>query len=243
MTEDATWKLRPSDFAFLWDECKRCFYLMVKEGFARPGAPMPKIFTKIDNEMKNFYRDKPTREVIPEMPAGRFVYEDRMVRSTPLEIGGGPSPAYIQGKFDSVIRLDDGTYGVVDFKTSERKPDHLSIYGRQLHAYAYALEHPETGYRLDVGPITTLGLIVYEPHLYRHDGEGLPVLHGHLSWVQIKRDDAKFTAFLGEVIRVLRGGLPDPASSCAWCRYRKLSRSLNLEDDQLTLCGFRPASE
>ena len=30
------WKLSPSDFAFLWQECKRCFYLKNVTGFQRP---------------------------------------------------------------------------------------------------------------------------------------------------------------------------------------------------------------
>lgn len=39
-----SWKLSPSDFAFLWEECKRCFYLKVVNGIQRPPLIMPKIF-------------------------------------------------------------------------------------------------------------------------------------------------------------------------------------------------------
>ena len=46
------WKLSPSDFAFLWEECRRCFYLKVVSDFKRPSTPMPKIFTTIDQLMK-----------------------------------------------------------------------------------------------------------------------------------------------------------------------------------------------
>ena len=42
------WKLSPSDFAFLWEECKRCFYLKVARGFYRPRTPFPGIFSVID---------------------------------------------------------------------------------------------------------------------------------------------------------------------------------------------------
>jgi hypothetical protein len=48
------WKLSPSDFAFLWEECQRCFYLKVVRQFYRPWSPMPKIFTKIDGIMKRY---------------------------------------------------------------------------------------------------------------------------------------------------------------------------------------------
>jgi hypothetical protein len=53
-------KLTPSDFAFLWEECKRCFYLKVVHGFQRPFGAFPKIFTIIDAQMKNYYSDMRT---------------------------------------------------------------------------------------------------------------------------------------------------------------------------------------
>ena len=46
------WRLSPSDFAFLWEECKRCFYLKVVKEFYRPRSLMPKIFNVIDAQMK-----------------------------------------------------------------------------------------------------------------------------------------------------------------------------------------------
>lgn len=33
---DDPWKLSPSDFGFLWQECPRYFWLKVREGFRRP---------------------------------------------------------------------------------------------------------------------------------------------------------------------------------------------------------------
>ena len=55
MSSDQNWKLSPSDFAFVWRECKRCFYLRVAKGFQRPRPIMPKIFTLIDAKMKTYY--------------------------------------------------------------------------------------------------------------------------------------------------------------------------------------------
>ena len=48
-------KLSPSDFGFLYDECKRCFYLKVKHNFTRPRGIMPSIFIKIDGIMKDYF--------------------------------------------------------------------------------------------------------------------------------------------------------------------------------------------
>jgi hypothetical protein len=243
VTREKTWKLRPSDFAFLWEECKRCFYLMVKQGFSRPSPPMPKIFTDIDARMKLFYRAKRTDEVNSNMPPGRFAYEDKMVRSACMTHEGRMTPVYIQGKFDAVIELDDGSYGVVDFKTSERNTDHLSIYSRQLHAYAYALEHATPGF-LELRPVSTLGLLVYEPRLYEQNDPGNAVLHGHLAWVPLARDDKSFSSFISEVLDVLeKDNPPAPGESCPWCRYRRLSRSLRFEEAELAQPGLKFRSE
>ena len=47
------WKLSPSDFAFLYEECSRCFYLKIARDYQRPRGPFPKIFTIIDGLMND----------------------------------------------------------------------------------------------------------------------------------------------------------------------------------------------
>ena len=49
------WPLNPSDFAFLGEECKSCFYLKIVAGFRRPGGPMLKIFYVIDAQVKVYF--------------------------------------------------------------------------------------------------------------------------------------------------------------------------------------------
>jgi len=64
------WKLSPSDFAFLWEECKRCFYIKVADGFQRPRPPIPKIFTRIASEMPKFFANKRTESLLNILPKG-----------------------------------------------------------------------------------------------------------------------------------------------------------------------------
>ena len=139
------YKLSPSELTFLWDECPRCFYLKQVHGITRPAAPFPKIFGRIDKLMKAFFQDRHTTEVAPALPAGRVRFAERWVTSNPIELPARASSAYIRGVFDTVVEFDDGSYGVIDFKTSETKPEHAAFYSRQLHAYAYALQHPRQG--------------------------------------------------------------------------------------------------
>ena len=216
-----TYKLSPSDLTFLWDDCKRCFYLKVVNKIARPSTPMPSIFIKIDGLMKSFYQGKATGELCPDLPPGFVQFGEKWVESQPIRLPGYTSACYIKGKFDTVVRFEDGSYGVVDFKTSTPKPTHLAFYGRQLHAYAYALEHAEVG-KFSLSPITHLGLLVVEPNDIVKTPDGRIAYLGEMTWQEVPRDDGAFFHFLGEVMSVLEQPTPpEPAEKCVYCQYRQ----------------------
>ena len=173
------WKLSPSDFAFLWEECRRCFYLKVVSDFKRPSTPMPKIFTTIDQLMKQRFAGRRTEEVVSGLPGGVFEYSEHWVESRAVAIPGNTSSCFIRGKFDTVARFADGGFGVGDFKTSARNSEHIPLYARQLHAYACALEQAAPG-RLALSPVRCLGLLVYEPSVFEHQPGGNCSLSGSL---------------------------------------------------------------
>jgi hypothetical protein len=223
----ALWKLSPSDLTFLWDECKRCFYLKVVHNFRRPWAPFPKIFGRIDRLMQAYFRDKPTSEFAPELPPGQVVFGDKWVTSVRIHLPGHEGRCYVKGKFDSVVRFDDGSYGVVDFKTTEPSPYHIPFYSRQLHAYAYALEHP--GRRgLHLAPITTLGLFCVEPVAVARGSEGSIAYLGDVTWLECPKDEAACLGFLDEVLTVLERPEPPPSDpDCDHCQYRERARDVS----------------
>jgi hypothetical protein len=94
------------------------------------------------------------------------------------------------------------------------------MYGRQLHAYALALEHPADG-ALALSPISRLGLIYFTPDSCAHPGPLRQALEGNLKWIEVLRDDAAFMGFLESVVLLLDGPMPplEPAS-CGWCDFR-----------------------
>lgn len=217
-------KLSPSDFAFLYQECKRCFYLKVVHGFARPRTTMPGIFSVIDSKMKDRFMNARTETVTVDLPPGEFALSGKRVQSAPIEFEGIEQTCYLRGLFDTVIKFDDGSYGVIDFKTSSVKPTSKFIYARQLHSYAYCLEHAAEG-KLALGPISKLGLLVYEPQSFSDDGAGAATLDGSITWLEIKRDDAAFLKFLRELMTVLSLPEPPPPSEkCSFCQYRAATR-------------------
>ena len=218
-------KLSPSDLTFLWDECKRCFYLKMINKFTRPSTPMPAIFTKIDGLMKGYFEGKLTSEISPDLPTGVIQHGDKTVYSQPITLTGHTLECYITGRFDTVVKFGDDSYGIVDFKTSTPKPTHLAFYGRQLHAYMYALENPAPG-KLFLSPITKLGLLVVEPNAMDRTHDGRIGYFGSVTYQDIPRDDKAFQGFLGDILTVLeQPDPPAPAENCPWCQYRQAARS------------------
>lgn len=219
------WKISPSDLTFLWDECKRCFYLKVRHNFRRPRLPFPKIFTKIDLLMKDIYLGQSTRKISPDLPIGKTIMSGRWVTSEPIHAADGQNSAFIRGIFDTVVQFADGSYGVVDFKTSQAKQEHVEFYGRQLAAYAYSLEHPAPG-KLSLSPVSRLGLLYFEPDdMLETPAEKLS-LNGPTKWVDIPKDEPHFLDFMRNVLDLLSQPEPPAANpKCGFCAYRDAARN------------------
>jgi PD-(D/E)XK nuclease superfamily len=221
-------KLSPSDFAFLWEECKRCFYLKVVKGFDRPRTAFPTIFGTIDRAMTGCYDGMPSQAIATGMPDGVIRAGQRWVRSRPIDLGMGGRACCISGRLDALIEFSDGSYGVVDFKTSSVGGAHVPLYSRQLHAYAYALENPARGQPI-LGQVSRLGLLVFQPGGYAHQMDQTAALTGEVRFVEIPRNDAAFFDFLRQVAEVLSLSVPpEPSPSCPWCTYRRDSRESGL---------------
>jgi len=213
------WQISPSDLTFLWDECKRCFYLKVVEGIARPSTPMPKIFTILDILSKNYFSGKSVSEISPDLPDGTVVFGEKWVASNTITLPGHESSFYFRGKFDSLIKFADSSYGVIDFKTSKPKPEHVSFYSRQLHAYAYALEN-HAPRSLSLKPVSKLGLLYIEPVSLENVGQDQTAYMVNVTWQECPKDDLAFLDFLSDVLTVLESPTPPAASpNCKFCQY------------------------
>jgi PD-(D/E)XK nuclease superfamily len=214
--------LSPSEFGFLWQECKRCYYLRVTQKYSRPGA-FPKIFTAIDGQMRLRFDGKRTEEVLPQLPPGKLDCADQRVISAPIVFPNRSTTLQIRGKLDALVRFDDGSFAVVDFKTSAQSAQNIETYKRQLNAYAYALENPAPG-QLPMRPVRHLGLLVFEPRAFSSDA-GAASFSGTVQWSPIAIDPGGFRNFLDEVATVLDLAAPPPCTpDCDWCKYREASR-------------------
>ena len=214
-------KLSPSNFAFLWEECRRCFYLKVARGFLRPRLIMPKIFIVIDSRMNRCFDGARAQEIATGMPSGIVEYGQKWVQSEPIAVPGSSSTCFIRGRFDTVVKFDDGTYGVIDLKTSETKSAHIPLYGRQLHAYAYALEHPASG-KLTLFPVTKLGLLYFYPDNINQQSIDRLNYGAEIVWIEVEKNEEDFLRFIDEVLDVLElPKAPKHSLNCQWCSYIK----------------------
>jgi hypothetical protein len=217
-------KLSPSDLTFLWDECPRCFYLKYLHGISRPAAPFPSIFGAIDRLMKAQFAGRPTSDLDPSLPPGIVTISEKWVESLPISLPGHDLSCFLRGKIDAMIGFDDGSFGVVDFKTSEPKLAQIPFYSRQLHAYAYALQHP-TPNRLSCSPISRLGLYVETPHATLAATTSEISFHFRSTWLEVPYDISGFLDFMDKVLTLLALPEPPPAGEeCDYCRYRQHAR-------------------
>ena len=213
------YKLSPSDLTFAYEGCKRCFYLKVVNNIAQPSIPLPSIFSKIASLLKNHYTGKNTSELHISLPPGVVSHGEKYVRSQTIQLPHHDTTCYISGRFDIVISFDDGTYGVIDFKTGNPNTESAYLYSRQLHAYAYALEHPSSQ-GLALSPITKLGLLYFYPETINQQSIERLSYNAEITWIEMRKDEEDFLRFIDGVLDVLElSEAPEHSPNCQWCGY------------------------
>jgi len=224
--EKMNYKLSPSDFAFLYEGCKRCYYLKVVQGISQPSIPLPAIFTRMAALLKDHYDGKHTKELHPDLPLGTVRYGEKYVQSNPIQLPSHNATCFINGRFDIVVEFEDKTYGVIDFKTGKPNEEYLNLYKRQLHAYAYALENPAPG-ALKLSPVTKMGLLYFYPSEIDQESVESLSYQAKIHWEEIPKDDEWFLEFMGEVLGVLESSQsPYPSPNCQWCGYIDKSKDI-----------------
>lgn len=216
----AAYKITPSMLTFLWDGCKRCFWLKARHGMRRPWMPFPGVFNRYHELIQNYFTGRCPSLLHPSLPKGQCLSRETWVQSVPLTIGGTPAPVYIKGRVDHLMRFDDGTWGLIDYKTTEADQRKARKYARQLHAYAWALERAAEG-EVQLEPITRMGLLCLDPAAVTDYVRGeRAVAELRPVWVEVERDDEKFEQFLGRVVQcIARETPPRPSSGCSCCTY------------------------
>ena len=206
-------KLSPSDFKYLWEDCKHCYYQKVKFGVNLPSIGMPGVFSKMNGLLQETIMGMSLDQIDSDLPAGKIEHKERFLTSVPIP---KVKSCYIAGKFDILSTLDDGTYAIIDFKITDPAEDKLHKFTHQLHAYKFALENPAKD---QPKKISKMGVVAISPsEIAFHKGHIFFRSKPH--WFEISEDMNGFYNFIDQVSALLEGDLPQPTENCQWCIYR-----------------------
>lgn len=227
-TDDPVYKITPSMLTFLYSGCKRCFYLKARNGLHRPWMPFPKVFEKYHTLLQAYFTGRSPHLLHPSLPHGQCLSRETWVESEALTVASSVPQLFIRGRLDHLMQFDDGTWGLIDYKTTEVKVSTARLYSRQLHAYAWALEHAADD-AVALRPITRMGLLCLDPvALASYEVGERALAELRPVWVEVERNDDRFRTFLTKVAHLLARSTPPPASSgCTCCQY--LHRRTTLE--------------
>ena len=206
-------RLSPSSLNYEDRRCDRCF-AEAANGETWPQGPFPGIFAKLDSQQRRYFTDRPTADVNPSLPPGTL-HNGGRVQSAPHTIGGVDFT--IRGSMDALLRFDDGSVGVVDFKSSTASPQLGEAYRPQLAAYQWALRKPASG---DPETVSVAGLLVFAPEEMVDTERGRAYLVSS-TWIPVEIEDGWFERFLERLVPLVES--PDQAptkSGCEWCLLR-----------------------
>lgn len=211
-------KLSPSDFAFLYEECKLCYFLKVKHGIYQPSMPMPGVFSAINTRIQGSLVGKDMKDLSNDIPEGKVLSQEGWVES--VVIPG--TDVYIKGKYDLLVKRSDGSHMLVDLKISEASEEKIAKYKTQLNAYKFALENPKDGERIK---ITKMGLLVFYPDTVSFKNNST-LVYFPPKWLEVPLDTPGFVKFTQEIDSLLAGKIPPEGKTCRWCKYRHLGDQL-----------------
>jgi len=215
-----TYKLSPSYIASLYPRCKRCFWVKVKAselGFSPPPGPiLPKVFNKMDSMQKAFAKGQDVEVFnILGFTGGRVVELDFTVNSLPLKVRN--STFYISGMGDFLIKWNDGSYGVWDFKTTTPTEATVGYYRHQILAYAFALKHASSGY-LKIENFGKSGILACEPLGMVPHPEGWSI-EGQFHALEVELKWPLFENRLDKIAELVEGKIPERNDYCEACNY------------------------
>lgn len=211
-------KLSPSDFKYLWEECKYCYYQKVVNGIIQPSIGMPGIFTRMNTLAQKSVLGTNLKDVHPDLPEGTFDLQERFLRSIAIP---NKNRSYISGRLDLLAKFPDGTHGVIDLKITDPKEEDIQKFKYQLHAYKFALENPADEEKRIANKISKIGLLVIAPEKVAFH-KGKIFFQTQPRWYEIKEDMDDFFSFIDKISELLTGEMPEPTTQCKWCHYKTL---------------------
>ena len=140
------YKIKPSSLSKYGIECPHCLWMGMNANWNQKSLNLS-MYGTLSRHIENKIQDQATEKYLPELGKGKVVETGGGVCSGKLPIES-KADFYIAGNFDHLAELSDGTYAIIDDKTSSANPVNLlaekqsETYASQVNAYAYCLEKP-----------------------------------------------------------------------------------------------------
>lgn len=171
------------------------------------------MFGRINKLLQDSIMGQNLQDINESLPSGIIEIQEGFLRSIPVP--SAPN-VYIQGRFDILTKLDDGTYTIIDFKITNPDEEKVLKYVSQLHAYKFALENPHMGPPIK---ISKMGIVSVNP-------EEMKLIDGKIQFTAVPRFHAveenmeNFFSLIQDVSKVLEGDVPAESPNCSLCKYR-----------------------
>ena len=216
---DHVYKFSPSEFAFGYQGCKRCYYDTKVRNITLT-TRFPSVFSKLDKLQKNFYQNQSSKIIDSSLEEGIIITEDadRTQKSKVLKDKKG-RPFYLSGRLDAYIKHKD-SYTIVDFKVTDINPKSIDSYRAQLQCYSLLFENPDDK-SLKLTPVKGLGIFCFEPNKIEFINK-VPLFNMNTKYYEIEKNDEKILKYITEVIDFLENKtIPLFNEKCNICEYKK----------------------
>jgi len=219
MTSDRIFNFSPSEFAFGFENCQKCYYDKKVHGIEFR-APFPSIFSKFDSLQKNYYHAKSSKLISQDLEEGEIVANYNKMLYSEILYDNKKRPFTISGKIDGYIKHKN-SFTIIDFKTTSINEKKIGTYTTQLQSYALMMQKPRKD-SLKLEPIKKLGIFCFDPsNISSTNGKDCSI-YMNTKWFEIKKDDQSLIKYISGILEVLNSEeAPKENSSCGMCNFRK----------------------
>ena len=218
--------IAPSSLDYKITKCPRCFYLQKKLKIAVDSYPPP-VFSNFDVVQQNYFKNLNTNQLSNKLPSGKIMNKSELpgrVVSKELEDSKGRK-FQLGGRPDIVIRFEDESYGIIDFKTTQLSDDKAENYKYQLESYAQIFTNPgstKTAPTPKLEPISQIGVLQFFPsEIFDHE-ENNCKLNFQMSYVKLERNIEDFYKRIELYMDIISSkNPPDFSEDCKDCNFAK----------------------
>ncbi len=223
--------IAPSSLDYKITKCPRCFYLEKKLKTAVDSYPPP-VFSNFDVVQQNYFKNLNTNQLSNKLPSGKIMTKSELPgRVVSEELKDSKGRKFILGgRPDIVIKFDDDSYGIIDFKTTQLSDNKAENYKYQLESYAQIFTNPgstKTAPTPKLEPISQIGVLQFFPsEIFDHEEDNCK-LNFKMSYVKLERDIDDFYKRVELYMDIINlENPPEFTEGCKDCDFAKFQKQI-----------------